>query len=419
MRRTLANIFLLFVDRLIAFCFGMAIVLLGFLALEGFAYINESYRWIEPRRLMLSIPKNYDSHLTEQAAKLFHAAPEEFSSANFCKSCGKNLEGSDSTERCYPVYSKSSCRSTVRQSHTGEVVYDVYYSMNRDGYRVTPKSKRSDFRGTVLFFGDSYIFGEGLQDNQTLPYYFGARRPYLNVENLGVPGSAPHELLHEIETETCWRCFATVQPGSVAVYTFLDFMMERILGPISAFDSQKVERILTQPHFKLSSSGDVVFQGTFKNSRPWLNSIYSFIANTRSFKLFLAFIPPVTDSDLLLTAKLFADLDLELRERFGVKKLIVALYPGYSAIYGPKLKSFLLALDVPVIDLSGIDLRRAANSSTLWIPGDGHPTPIMNYVYAGLLAEKMTEFLPDIAKEPAPSLGGNSNQEPPAKNDTH
>src|SRR5690606_28602961 len=49
------------------------------------------------------------------------------------------------------------------------VVYDVLYRINGSGIRKHPHEPRSSKRA-VLFFGGSYTFGEGVNDDQTLPF---------------------------------------------------------------------------------------------------------------------------------------------------------------------------------------------------------------------------------------------------------
>jgi hypothetical protein len=58
----------------------------------------------------------------------------------------------------------------VSKLHDDEVIFDVVYTISAHGFRVTPGAGgTSGSAGRVLFFGCSYTFGEGVEDDQTLP----------------------------------------------------------------------------------------------------------------------------------------------------------------------------------------------------------------------------------------------------------
>ncbi len=60
-----------------------------------------------------------------------------------------------------------------KHMHGATVIYDVTYSIGPDGLRISPFYSVAELKGCVLFFGCSFTFGEGLNDNQTLPYQVG------------------------------------------------------------------------------------------------------------------------------------------------------------------------------------------------------------------------------------------------------
>ena len=57
------------------------------------------------------------------------------------------------------------------------VVYDVVYSIDEFHRRITPVGQTEDRTRFLLFFGDSFTFGEGVSDNETLPFYVGELAP--------------------------------------------------------------------------------------------------------------------------------------------------------------------------------------------------------------------------------------------------
>ncbi|MEI6128295.1 MAG: hypothetical protein WCQ99_17240, partial [Pseudomonadota bacterium] len=51
------------------------------------------------------------------------------------------------------------------------VSYDAAYTIDEYGRRLTPGLNEWGKDFFILFFGCSFTFGEGLQDNETLPFY--------------------------------------------------------------------------------------------------------------------------------------------------------------------------------------------------------------------------------------------------------
>ncbi|GAB1233416.1 hypothetical protein UT4_18830 [Ferrigenium sp. UT4] len=85
-----------------------------------------------------------------------------------------------------------------------EVIYDVTYTIDADRTRRTPSDLKPDAPSIpVNFFGGSFMFGEGLNDDQTLPYFFNQFIPDARVKNYGFHGHGVHnslKLLDDLKT---------------------------------------------------------------------------------------------------------------------------------------------------------------------------------------------------------------------------
>ena len=57
-------------------------------------------------------------------------------------------------------------RSTL--IYRGRLIYDTTYTIGPDGLRIEPPVAADAAQGCVLFFGDSFTFGEGLHDDETM-----------------------------------------------------------------------------------------------------------------------------------------------------------------------------------------------------------------------------------------------------------
>jgi len=92
-------------------------------------------------------------------------------------------------------------RSTARATWHGEQIYDVVYTVDDSGLRVSPPAATNAPQDCVLFFGGSFTFGEGLEDDETMPYRVGVRAGgRFRVRNFGFSGYGPHQMLAAIQS---------------------------------------------------------------------------------------------------------------------------------------------------------------------------------------------------------------------------
>jgi hypothetical protein len=88
-----------------------------------------------------------------------------------------------------------------KRTFNDTVVYDVAYTIGPDGLRVSPPVDDSRLRGCALFFGCSFTFGEGLDDDQAMPWRVGVRtNGEYRIHNFGFHGYGPHHMLAALES---------------------------------------------------------------------------------------------------------------------------------------------------------------------------------------------------------------------------
>ena len=76
----------------------------------------------------------------------------------------------------------------------GEIVYDVVYTIGPDGFRRSAASGDAP----ISVFGGSFTFGEGLADNETLPYFLSDLTGK-EVKNYGIHGYGLHQALYLLQ----------------------------------------------------------------------------------------------------------------------------------------------------------------------------------------------------------------------------
>lgn len=85
-----------------------------------------------------------------------------------------------------------------RRYHGNELVYAVTYTIDINGLRISPTFPSAECTGSVLFFGCSLTFGEGLNDHEAMPFLVGTLSQR-KVYNFAFHGYGPHQMLSAIE----------------------------------------------------------------------------------------------------------------------------------------------------------------------------------------------------------------------------
>ena len=80
------------------------------------------------------------------------------------------------------------------------IIYDAVYSTYNNGFRQTKGNINSE--ETYIFLGCSFVFGDGLNDDETLPFYFSKKFNFKkNVINCGMHGISINAALNVLNNE--------------------------------------------------------------------------------------------------------------------------------------------------------------------------------------------------------------------------
>ena len=108
----------------------------------------------------------------------------------------------------YPkrYFSKNRNGTAITGTHTarlldskGGVIYDVQYSIGADGFRITPSIDENS-KIIVNFYGCSFMFGEGLNDWETIPFFVSRQLNSVRVNNYGFHGFGANNALDIMES---------------------------------------------------------------------------------------------------------------------------------------------------------------------------------------------------------------------------
>jgi hypothetical protein len=134
----------------------------------------------------------------------------------------------------------------------GATVYDVTYSTDANGRRIAPSHLEGQSLGCLLFFADSFVFGDGVNDDETFPYLVGLKtRGRYRIVNFAANGYGAEHVLAVIERGD----LATWQPcePTHVLYAALPHHVHRAVGK---------DWSRRGPRYRVTPSGALEYQGT-------------------------------------------------------------------------------------------------------------------------------------------------------------
>lgn len=268
-----------------------------------------------------------------------------------------------------------SCRLEVDERQ----VWDVRYTSDQYGRRRTLFPDTRVPRATAVFFGCSFLFGEGSNDDETIPSRFCKAQPDFVAVNYGVPGWGTQHMLALLQSQMLKS--HVVAPVRLGIYLYLPEVHEaRVVGDMDIINGFGAGF----PCFELDSAGQLARLGTFASARPLTVALYGLLgkSSTRAF-LGLNF-PRRSVQHYLLTAAIIERSKELFLTQFPDSRFLVVAYPD------PDPETVTLktvrAKGLEVLNLA--DLFDPSDPHFQHV-GDGHPTPAANAAVATAIAQHL------------------------------
>ncbi len=284
-----------------------------------------------------------------------------------------------------------SLQTRIRRYEDEELVFDVTYTMNEHGLRVGPPRVENPDNECILFFGGSFMFGEGLEDAETLPYRMGIESGgRFEIHNFGFSGYGPHQMLAALElglVDSVVDC----QPRYV-IYQAGYFHIPRASG-LSSWDARG-------PYFALVEEGRVEYRGRFDQAdvpKGW----FARLVSASGIEEIIPGLHRPPDGD---------DYDVFIGILENARRYVASHYPsaefhvifwdqrrpGLFPLYlfdwsRPPLTDSLLERGVNLIRVTQALPGMAENPEMYMIPGDGHPNAMAQARIASHLVQRLGE----------------------------
>ena len=155
-----------------------------------------------------------------------------------------------------------------REFLDGRLIADVTYRIDANGLREIPTAVQGKPH-KVIFFGCSYMFGHGLENDQTLPYYFVQEaKGTFEGFNFAGEGWGPHQMLREIEAGFVRRVAGR---SELAIYEAIPDHLRRVAGRAPWEDG---------PRYELCRDDHACYWGPFHSDyyqicRRWLDQSWT------------------------------------------------------------------------------------------------------------------------------------------------
>jgi hypothetical protein len=266
-----------------------------------------------------------------------------------------------------------SCRLLVDDHE----VWNVRYSTDEFGRRRTVFPGTQTPTATAVFFGCSFLFGEGSEDADTIPSCFCKESSEYLAVNYGVPGWGTQHMLTLLESgQLPAQMF---MPAKLGVYLYLPEVHEaRVVGDMDIVNGFGGGF----PYYELNPTGQPERKGTFASGRPVTSLFYGVLGKSRTRAFLGLNFPRRQPQHYLLTAAVIAGARDLFLQQFPDSRFIVVAYPD------PGSENLTLKTcrenGLEVLDLR--QLFDPANPS-FQHQGDGHPTPAANAAVASAIVK--------------------------------
>jgi len=256
---------------------------------------------------------------------------------------------------------KKGIQIRAQKSYRNELLYNVQYTIDKNGLRTGFNHRQEPKKTAVLFFGGSFTFGEGVNDNETMPYRF-EEKGIFKAFNFGFHGYGPHQMLAILENEM-EKSIVSDTPPKYAVYQAIAGHVDRCAG--RAWWDQ------SGPRYRLNEKSEAIYQGPFQNFlmsrfitvmtrsnlvRKWLSSSAKFTS--------------IADIDLFIG---IVNKSKSLFEKRYGGQFYVLLWPSDSQLYKAIL-SKLKTKQIKVIKIE--DILSDIEKHRIRFPYENHPNQL-------------------------------------------
>lgn len=258
-------------------------------------------------------------------------------------------------------------QTIARKSYNEKDLYRVTYTIDENGHRVTPPYNEENNKGSVIFLGCSFSFGDGVEDDENYPYLFGKKtNGDYKVYNFGVSGYGPHSVLGLIEFDQIDKIVEEDPEPKHAILFASYFHIIRMIG--------NEEQWYYGPIYRLDSDNKVVYKGQMAPPNPDENTDSFIVRKLKGIGLIkkIFFEHKTSEYDVRLFGEVISEIDKKIKAKYPGIELHVLMFDSENTesldcVEAVKSKG----LNVHLFS----DILHEIPEEKRMIKYDGHPTP--------------------------------------------
>ena len=270
---------------------------------------------------------------------------------------------------------------TSIRKNNDSTIYEVTYSFE-NGQRVLPNNNDTSINN-LFILGCSHAFGDGLNDNQTLPFFINKHANQKHhIYNYAFSSYGTHQALAIIEKKILTDLAAIKKENNCVIYSFIPSHFERAAG-------YKIWNV-NDPFYEFENN-KLVYKGSFDDNRFFKNNFL--VKGTkkvwRNSQLYKSlFIPKVTNNDVVRVSEIIKQMNHLLSEQ-GVRFIVLLSQSNNEYEDEHILYEELLNNNIEHYFATTIIKDLEKNTNDYIIIGDGHPNEKYNSKIGNFLSEKI------------------------------
>lgn len=262
------------------------------------------------------------------------------------------------------------------------ILYDVSYGIDSLSRRIVPNVSYNQNKKYAVFFGCSFTFGQGVNENETLSFFLAKYDSSLNTYNYGNPGYGVQQMLKRLESDNFKNEIAG--DSGMMLYIFMNEHIDRATGSFLTSSTFAGDF----PHYVLKNDS-LIQKQTFRKNNPVLSLIYAILQKSYLLQYFKIDFPlrlmkkKYSDNDYQLTAKIIEESFMNYEKKFHNNNFYMIIYPGMDN----GIKKYLRKFQDHILDYSALVNYYA--DERYHIPFDYHPAALTNEIV-------IKQFIKDI-----------------------
>jgi hypothetical protein len=280
--------------------------------------------------------------------------------------------------------------------NTNITLYDVEYFLTPQNNRmVSFYKKNNDLKNNqfILAMGDSFTFGEGVNQGQDYP---SVLQKILNdksfhVYNFGQMGDGPNDLYFRNSHNQYFFNEVTESEG-IMVWVYHEAQLQRVIYPINLVD--RSQNIKTKPEYILDSDRNLNFCGSFSESSSLKRQLLNILSKSAIVKSLGLEIPKLHsyDSYNLFFTLLNETANLLEKSNHRVNRRILIILNANHDLELLKASANLNHFEVydyQKLLRYRMDPKNNLDKNIFTIPVDGHATSDNYFLLAHILKDKI------------------------------